>query len=67
MSNSKKPDKIDSFDLEEIQGLNMGITIVQSKLEHFIDYVKGKNKIPDNARLDVNTGKITLPEKKKDG
>ena len=59
--------KIDSFDLEEIQGLNMGITIIQSKLEHFIDYVKRKNKIPDNARLDVNTGKITLPEKKKDG
>ena len=57
---AKKINKIDSFDLEEIQGLNMGITIVQSKLEHFSDYVKRKNKITDNARMDIKKGKITL-------
>ena len=56
--------KIDAFDLQEIQGLNMGITIIQGKLEHFVDYLKRKNKIPDDAKLNINTGEITLPEKK---
>ena len=62
----KRIKKIDAFDLEEIQGLNMAITIVQSKLEHFVDYIKRKDKIPDDARLDINTGEITPPETKKD-
>ena len=56
--------KIDDFDLEEIQGINMGITIIQGKLEHFVDYLKRKYKIPNDAKLDINTGEITLPEKK---
>ena len=63
----KKPDKIDSFDLEEIKGLNMSLVIIQGKLEHFVDYVRRKYKIPENAKLDINTGEIKLPEKKKDG
>ena len=56
--------KIESFDLLEIQTLSAASAIIQAKLEHFIDYLKRKNKIPDDAKLDINTGEITLPEKK---
>lgn len=61
MSNSKK---IEEFDLLEIQTLNGLALIAQSKLEYFTDYLKRKYKLPDDAKLDINTGEIKLPEKK---
>ena len=61
MSNSKK---IDEFDLLEIQTLNGLSLIAQSKLEYFTDYLKRKYEISDDAKLDINTGEIKLPEKK---
>ena len=61
---SKK--KIDNFDLLEIQTLSAAATIIQAKLEYFIDYLQRKNDIPEDGKLDINTGEITLPEKKKE-
>ena len=59
--------KIEEFDLLEIQTLSASSTLAQAKLDYFIDYLKRKNSIDSDEVLDINTGKITLPEKKKDG
>ena len=42
----------------------MSLVIMQGKLEHFVDYVRRRYKIPNDAKLDINTGEIKLPEKK---
>lgn len=61
-----KKKKIDEFDLVEIQTLSAINTISQAKLEYFIDYLKRKNTIANDEILDINTGEIKSPEKKKD-